>query len=890
MSYSQAAHAAQQSSRPASVEPPTTLADSVLHLSSRTLNSSSRLSNYTYATTRRSSFQSAHASFYQDTEDSLAFDDASQGYDQPDLDSDLDIRSQRTPSRAADRSLGATSPFQASITRGASADALQTTLNDAPDASVPALTSIPRRRSSYKRQSVDLSRPLSSLSRHSSASAITHDDPQLRLRDAATAAANRSSTTRRLSVEIDQLAYSISRASTPHAFRSQDDDDDDATSSQPRSRPGSSLALRKYDQDNSSFIKRDPAKDRSGSILPPAAFFAPQKPAARNSTSNLLASASSTGAGRSTTPLSFYSTASPAQHAEQEVLERSTLPMRAPVRHTRSPSPWGFAPEAHSIDSSSQRNPNASSGVDRTYSQTTDGTVPLHPLDASDGFPTSSTHPSPRSVVRLMASTDPLLPARAIPDATTTGSPNPSNDHSTHTAGLGFDTAPTTTKSNHPVAEQRASLPSAKRRSSTQNANIVNGTTATPPTSAATTEPVKRLRNYRTHQGSNNFLLCGLLITSSDNPLPFVLSFVFLLLLGALFYGFEAAWLTLNISPAIVATFSYVYLQAIVNMLVTAFRDPGILPRNLDPDPPCVLADTPFESGRHALVDPEDALAIPVQRVLRIRGQTVQVKWCETCGTYRPPRSSHCRVCDNCVENIDHHCTYLNTCIGRRNYVSFMVFLSTSILSALYVVACTTARLVLMTRHSGYRYPSANGDVTARGLSLQQALKQSPVSALLFLLCVGATAPVLVLFTYHVRLVLLNRSTVEQIRINTSRKYGGGQKQVELGTHADDASMYGAHQGGKGATSATARLAIRTAFEKLGVLQPRYKDPNPFATASKKTNVRNALGWRSVQLDSWIDRRGLVSNDDRKPHPRVRTQDVKIEPNSLTDTRLEWKA
>lgn len=52
-------------------------------------------------------------------------------------------------------------------------------------------------------------------------------------------------------------------------------------------------------------------------------------------------------------------------------------------------------------------------------------------------------------------------------------------------------------------------------------------------------------------------------------------------------------------------------------MLVTAFRDPGILRRNLDPDSPCVLADTPFETGRHSLVDPEDALAIPVQRVLR---------------------------------------------------------------------------------------------------------------------------------------------------------------------------------------------------------------------------------------------------------------------------------
>ena len=63
---------------------------------------------------------------------------------------------------------------------------------------------------------------------------------------------------------------------------------------------------------------------------------------------------------------------------------------------------------------------------------------------------------------------------------------------------------------------------------------------------------------------------------------------------------------------------------------------------------------------------------------------------------------------------------------------------------------------------------------------------------------------------------------------NTSRKYGGGQKEIKLGTHADDASIYGAHQGGKRATSATARLAIRTAFEKLGSVAIEVQKSEPF--------------------------------------------------------------
>ena len=30
--------------------------------------------------------------------------------------------------------------------------------------------------------------------------------------------------------------------------------------------------------------------------------------------------------------------------------------------------------------------------------------------------------------------------------------------------------------------------------------------------------------------------------------------------------------------------------------------------------------------------------------------------------------SLHCRYCDKCVLRLDHHCFYLNTCIGKRNY------------------------------------------------------------------------------------------------------------------------------------------------------------------------------------------------------------------------------
>lgn len=53
------------------------------------------------------------------------------------------------------------------------------------------------------------------------------------------------------------------------------------------------------------------------------------------------------------------------------------------------------------------------------------------------------------------------------------------------------------------------------------------------------------------------------------------------------------------------------------------------------------------------------------------------LKYCPTCQIFRSPRMIHCNACDFCVRGFDHHCYWLGTCIGDRNYVPFNIYVFT---------------------------------------------------------------------------------------------------------------------------------------------------------------------------------------------------------------------
>lgn len=50
-------------------------------------------------------------------------------------------------------------------------------------------------------------------------------------------------------------------------------------------------------------------------------------------------------------------------------------------------------------------------------------------------------------------------------------------------------------------------------------------------------------------------------------------------------------------------------------------------------------------------------------------------RYCIACSLDQPARARHCFVCKRCVHKYDHHCTWLGSCIGEKNYVSYYIYL-----------------------------------------------------------------------------------------------------------------------------------------------------------------------------------------------------------------------
>ena len=242
---------------------------------------------------------------------------------------------------------------------------------------------------------------------------------------------------------------------------------------------------------------------------------------------------------------------------------------------------------------------------------------------------------------------------------------------------------------------------------------------------------VDRWYRYEEWEGNNLFLFNGRVMLGSDWRTT--------LYTTSLVVGPTLAYLA-DVAPRVREGFGVALaLPAVVGMLATlaflwraATMDPGIIPRNTSGVvPPHPLGEAQGAEGGGSF------------------------RFCETCNVWRPPRAKHCGACDNCVEQFDHHCPWVGTCIGRRNYVYFLAFVISVTLQVVYVLVVTSVFVGI--RASRQRKGSAV-------LAVAAAAKQEVVAMALIVFLFFIVWSLLGLSGYHVYLTSVAATTNEMMK------------------------------------------------------------------------------------------------------------------------------
>ncbi|XP_046965464.1 palmitoyltransferase ZDHHC11-like [Vanessa cardui] len=70
-----------------------------------------------------------------------------------------------------------------------------------------------------------------------------------------------------------------------------------------------------------------------------------------------------------------------------------------------------------------------------------------------------------------------------------------------------------------------------------------------------------------------------------------------------------------------------------------------------------------------------------------IHAHVIENGRCHLCNINTTDRKTkHCGICNKCVYQFDHHCKWLNNCVGRRNYTVFILCVVSALLITLFTV------------------------------------------------------------------------------------------------------------------------------------------------------------------------------------------------------------
>lgn len=157
---------------------------------------------------------------------------------------------------------------------------------------------------------------------------------------------------------------------------------------------------------------------------------------------------------------------------------------------------------------------------------------------------------------------------------------------------------------------------------------------------------------------------------------------------------------------------------------------------------------------------------------------------CVFCRRFVANTCKHCSVCDKCVPGFDHHCRWLNSCVGEKNYRYFALFMVLAWVGMAWVAAFSLYTIVEALRDiDGFKlYMKEN--------AYHSSSSAFPVIVVFNFLCLALTVAGICalgkLISFHMYLHYTGQSTYEHILKKRERKKLRGEYKSRGETPPDD--------------------------------------------------------------------------------------------------------
>lgn len=157
---------------------------------------------------------------------------------------------------------------------------------------------------------------------------------------------------------------------------------------------------------------------------------------------------------------------------------------------------------------------------------------------------------------------------------------------------------------------------------------------------------------------------------------------------------------------------------------------------------------------------------------------------CTKCCSIKPERAHHCSVCQRCIRKMDHHCPWVNNCVGENNQKFFVLF-------TFYIAIISVHALIMVFNHFMKCLDSEwkiDSNSTSCGLTsykdpktgLVVSASPTPINMIL-LICVvfeGLLFAIftLIMFAVQMQAIWNDETSIEQLKKETNKRWSRNQR------------------------------------------------------------------------------------------------------------------